>query len=155
MTNRGDRREEVFQSDDNRRLFLETLGQSFEEPVERGCCLRDEEFRRELLAAVDELADSQDTEVESAPVSAGQGPADGAGGADTSSWDPEELDRKHTGDPQKLLVAGRLSRETMRTLTWIADRLHMGAPGHVVHMLHWKGWKAAACENTLLWRPLI
>ena len=58
---RGCQREEVFQSDDNRRLFLETLGQAFEEPVKRGCCLRDEEFRRELLAAVDELADSQDS----------------------------------------------------------------------------------------------
>ena len=29
--NRGDRREDIFQSDNDRRLFLETLGQAFEQ----------------------------------------------------------------------------------------------------------------------------
>jgi hypothetical protein len=36
VKDRGDRREDIFQSDDDRRLFLETLGQAFEQPVERG-----------------------------------------------------------------------------------------------------------------------
>ena len=34
--NRGDGREDIFQSDNARRLFLETLGQAIEKPVERG-----------------------------------------------------------------------------------------------------------------------
>ena len=43
MINRGDRREDIFQSDDDRRLFLETLGQAIEKPVERGWDLGGEE----------------------------------------------------------------------------------------------------------------
>src|ERR1017187_1237883 len=36
VMDRGDRREEIFQSDNARRLLLETLRQAFEQPVERG-----------------------------------------------------------------------------------------------------------------------
>ena len=38
VMDRGDRREDVFQSDNDRRLFLETLGQAFEQPAEQGWC---------------------------------------------------------------------------------------------------------------------
>ena len=38
VMDRGDRREDIFLSDNARRLFLETLGQAFEKPVERGWC---------------------------------------------------------------------------------------------------------------------
>ena len=38
VLNRGDRQEDIFQSNHDRRLFLETLGQVFEKPVERGWC---------------------------------------------------------------------------------------------------------------------
>ena len=47
VLNRGGRREDIFQSDHDRRLFLETLGQAFEEPVERGWCLGGEEVAGE------------------------------------------------------------------------------------------------------------
>ena len=33
--NRGDYRKDMYRSDNDRRLFLETLGQAFEQPVER------------------------------------------------------------------------------------------------------------------------
>jgi hypothetical protein len=58
--NRGDRQEDIFQSEKDQRLFLETLGQAIEKPVERDWCPGGEEFRRELLAAVGELAGPQD-----------------------------------------------------------------------------------------------
>ena len=38
VTNRGGRREELFQSANDRRLFLETLGQACEKRVEWGWC---------------------------------------------------------------------------------------------------------------------
>ena len=38
VMNRGDRRVDIFQSDHDRRLFLETLGQAIEKPVEWGWC---------------------------------------------------------------------------------------------------------------------
>jgi hypothetical protein len=43
VMDRGDRREDIFQSSSERRLFLETLGQAFEKPVERGWDLGGEE----------------------------------------------------------------------------------------------------------------
>jgi hypothetical protein len=54
---------------------------------------------------------------------------------------------------EKVLVAALLRRETTMTLTWIADHLRMGVPGHVAHLLYWQGRKARASENTLFWRP--
>ena len=36
VVNQGDRRKDISKSDSGRRLFLETLGQAFEKPVERG-----------------------------------------------------------------------------------------------------------------------
>ena len=38
VMDRGDRRENIFQCNNARRLFLETLGQAIEKPVERGWC---------------------------------------------------------------------------------------------------------------------
>ena len=43
VMDRGDRRENIFQSDHDRRLFLENLGQAIEKPVERGWDLGGEE----------------------------------------------------------------------------------------------------------------
>ena len=49
-----------------------------------------------------------------------------------------------------MLIAACVRRETTMTLAWIADRLRMGAPGHVAHLLYWQGRKEVACENTLV-----
>ena len=43
VMDRGDRREKLFRSDNDRRLFLETRGQAFEKPVEWDWCLGGEE----------------------------------------------------------------------------------------------------------------
>ena len=116
VMNRSDRWEDIFQSDHDRRLFLETLGQAFEKPVERGWCLGGEEFRRELLEAVDELADSQDAgeEVRQSALAGAERMAQEESAR--LGWDPEELERRRQGDPQKVLIAGRLRRETTITL---------------------------------------
>ena len=47
LMNRGCQREEVFQIDHDRRLFLETLGQACEKPVEPGWDLGGEEVASE------------------------------------------------------------------------------------------------------------
>jgi hypothetical protein len=150
VLNWGDRQEDIFQSDHDLRLFLETLGQAFEQPAERGGCLGGEAYRRELLAAVDELVDSQDAGEEvrrSALASVERIAREELGGLD---WGSEELERRRKGDPHKVLIAARVRRETTMTLAWIADRLRMGAPGHVAHLLYWQGRKEVACENTLV-----
>ena len=103
---------------------------------------------------MDELADLQDAEEEvrqSALASVERIAQEELAGL---GWGSEELERRRKDDPQKVLIAARVRRETTMTLAWIADRLRMGAPGHVAHLLYWQGRKEVACENTLV-GPLI
>lgn len=44
--------------------------------------------------------------------------------------------RRAKGDAVKVSVAKRLRAETSVTVKWIADRLQMGAPGYVNHLLY-------------------
>ena len=51
-------------------------------------------------------------------------------------WSDEELGRRAKGDAQKVSIAVRVRRDTAMTVKWIADRLQMGAPGYVNHLLY-------------------
>ena len=44
-------------------------------------------------------------------------------------------------------MAARLRRETTMTLAWIAQRLHLGAPGHVAYLLYRNNQEAGGSEN--------
>ena len=46
-----------------------------------------------------------------------------------------ELQGQRMGDGRKVRIVARLRREMTMTLAWIAERLHMGAPGHVACLL--------------------
>ena len=50
-------------------------------------------------------------------------------------WGAAELAQRRKGDAQKLKLARRLRRETTMTLSWIAERLNMGAPGSLANLL--------------------
>jgi hypothetical protein len=62
-------------------------------------------------------------------------------------WRAQELPGRRKGDPRQVKVAARLIRETTMTLVWIAERLHMGAPGHVSNLLHRNGREAKTLKN--------
>lgn len=51
-------------------------------------------------------------------------------------WDEGELERRAKGDAHKVALAIRLRTETAVTVRWIAERLRMGAPGYVNHLLY-------------------
>jgi len=51
-------------------------------------------------------------------------------------WAEEELRRRAKGDAGKVAMAARLRAETAVTVKWIAERLQMGAPGYVNHLLY-------------------
>ena len=55
------------------------------------------------------------------------------------NWTELDLAARPKGDPLKLELAIRLSRETTMTVSWIAQRLHMGTRGHLTHLLYWHG----------------
>jgi len=59
-------------------------------------------------------------------------------------WREAELERRAKGDPQKVRMAVRLRAETAVTVKWIAERLRMGTPGYVNHLLYLERQKRTA-----------
>lgn len=51
-------------------------------------------------------------------------------------WQEARWASSPKGPRVKVKVAGRLRQETTVTLAWIAQRLRMGAPGYVNHLLY-------------------
>ncbi len=62
-------------------------------------------------------------------------------------WRVEDLLGRRKGGGRKVKIAARLRRETTMTLAWIAERLHMGAPGHVSCLLYRNAWNADRLAN--------
>jgi len=96
-------------------------------PVRRGWCLGETEFRKELLAQVSKRrgahhygAELQEGEEEKAEQLVREELA-------RRRWKEKELGEKPKTDRQKARIAQRLRRETTMTLAWIAQRLHMGS----------------------------
>ena len=60
-------------------------------------------------------------------------------------WTEATLGLRRKGDAEKLKLAVRLRRETTMTVKWIAERLRMGTPTHLAHLLYWhkRGGKKA------------
>ena len=59
-------------------------------------------------------------------------------------WTSSELEYRKKGDREKLRIAMRLRAETTVTRAWIADRLRMGAPTYLAHLLYWNGKRKAS-----------
>jgi hypothetical protein len=54
-------------------------------------------------------------------------------------WKAAELARRRKGDAQKVQIARRLRQETTMTVSWIADRLNMGATASLANLLRRAG----------------
>jgi hypothetical protein len=115
----------------------------------RGWCLGSEEFRRELLAQVSEMATPKDggEEVRQSALAKAQRIAQEELGA--LGWAAPDLQGRRKSDPQKVRIASRLRRETTMTLEWIADRLCMGAATHVASLLQRRNQEGRNSEETL------
>ena len=50
-------------------------------------------------------------------------------------WEEASLVKRRKGDPEKVKIALRLRRESIMTLKWIAEQLHMGSWTHVSNCL--------------------
>ena len=107
-----------------------------------GWCLGGEGFRQELLAQISEIAGPGHTGEairQSAQAKADRILQEELQALQWSLEELEELSRRSKGDAHKIRIAIRLRRETTMTLAWIAQRLHMGTPGHVSCLLYRKG----------------
>ena len=113
----------------------------------QGWCLGSEEFRPELLAQVSELA-GPEHRGENLRQSAQQ-QAEGIVPEELGKlgWGVQDLAGRPKGDDRKVKIAERLRRETTMTLAWIAERLGLGAPGHVACLLYRKGSNEKQAED--------
>jgi REP element-mobilizing transposase RayT len=99
--------------------------------LRRGWCFGDKAFRKELLGQMaDRVGESHygAERQESGEAKAEQIVAEEL---KRRKWDEAELVKRRKGDPEKVKMALRLRRESIMTLKWIAQRLHMGSWTHV------------------------
>jgi putative transposase len=104
--------------------------------IRRGWALGDEEFREELLQAMeqrsseyiagDEIKASEENKAER--LIKGQ--------LRVLGWTQRDLQQTAKGDKRKIRIAKLLREQTTMTLKWIAERLHMGVWTHLGNRLY-------------------
>ena len=104
--------------------------------VRRGWCLGTEAFRKELLGQMKERLGAEHYGAERQETVAAH--AEGLVRAELKRrhWTEADWAHRPKGDARKVALAVRLRAETTVTVRWIAERLHMGAPGYVHHLLY-------------------
>ena len=105
----------------------------------RGWCLGSEAFREELLAHMGERAGAENYGQEIRESAQQKAQRIIREELKKLGWRHSDLPRQRKGDPKKLKMALRLRRETTMTLSWIAQRLHMGTKTHLSHLIYWHG----------------
>jgi hypothetical protein len=110
--------------------------------IRRGWCLGEETFGKELLAQMSERmgaehgAERAETDVEQ---------AEGIIAAELKrrGWTEATLRERPKGDMTKVKLAVRLRAQTVQTVGWVAQRLHMGSRAYAHHLL----WRARRNER--------
>jgi putative transposase len=100
-------------------------------------CHGSEQYRLELLAQVNELASSKHAGLEIDQAADAKAERILEEELKRLGWGALELGGHSKGHPHKVRIATRLRQETTMKMQWIADRLQMGAPTHVAHLLYW------------------
>jgi len=104
--------------------------------LRRGWCLGDKAFRKELLGQMKERMGAEHYGTERQETMAEHAEGIVTEELKRRRWGEEELPRRAKGDAGKVVVAVRLRAETAVTVKWIAERLQMGTPGYVNHLLY-------------------
>ena len=104
--------------------------------VERGWCLGDEDFRRELLEQVSKPP--SDSLFGEAVHDAMEDRAERlvATSLRRLRWTEQTLAQRRKGDPAKVKLAHDVRSKTTMPLHWIAQRLKMGSRGYLTWLLH-------------------
>jgi hypothetical protein len=103
-----------------------------------------ESFRQELLGQMKERLGAEHYGVERPETMEEQAEGVVAQELKRGRWAEEELARRAKGDAKKVAIAARLRAETAVPVKWIAERLRMGAPGYVNHLLY--RWRKAEAD---------
>lgn len=122
------------------RLLERRRGEETEEefePIRRGWCFGDDEYRKELLELVEAKAGANHYGEELRESAEAKAERLLAAELKRLGWSSADLKKKRKGDPEKVALAARLREETTVTLAWLAERLHMGTRSHLTHLLYW------------------
>ena len=104
--------------------------------LRRGWCLGTESFRKELLGQMKEQIGAEHYGAERDETAQAQAEGIVREELKRQRWREEDLGRRTKGDVGKVALAARLREETVMTVKWIAERLQMGAPGYLNHLLY-------------------
>jgi putative transposase len=104
--------------------------------LRRGWCFGADSFRKELLGQMKERMGAEHYGPERQETVEAHAEGIVAEELDRRRWGAQELARRAKGDAQKVAMAVRLRAETAVTVKWIAERLQMGSPGYLNHLLY-------------------
>jgi len=104
--------------------------------VRRGWCLGPDSFREEMLGQMKERVGAEHYGAERQETAEAEAEGIVREELKRRRWREEDLGRRAKGDAVKVALAARLRAETVMTVKWIAERLQMGAPGYVNHLLY-------------------
>ena len=107
--------------------------------LKRGWYLGDEEFRQELLSQMKGKRGTEHFGEEVRESEAAQAERVVKSELKRLGWREGELGKRRKGDPETVRLARFLRENTTMTLSKIAERLQMGAAGHLSHLLYWEG----------------
>ena len=145
VMNRGDRWEPIFRDDEDRQRFLDTLAQACGKTGWKvhAICLMPNHFHLvvetphgNLVARMNEPIGTEHYGEERQETVEAHAEGIVAEELKRRGWSDEELGRRAKGDVQKVSIAVRVRGETAMTVKWIVDRLRMGAPGYLNHLLY-------------------
>jgi len=122
------------------------LGDEFK-AVRRGWCLGEDAFRKELLALMSNQIGAEHYGPERAETDTEKAERIIQAELKRRRWKEQELAARPKGDPGKVKVALRLRAETVQTVEWIANRLHMGSRAYAHHLL-WRAGQGDGPGNT-------
>jgi REP element-mobilizing transposase RayT len=123
------RRQFARQTEERRRLAKARDWQ----PIQRGWCLGDKEFKQELLEQMEGRVGPHHTLPERQESEEARAERWVQEQLQRLGWKEKELKIRKKGDQQKVLMARRLREETPMTWHWIAQRLWMGSGGSVAN----------------------
>ena len=116
--------------------------------LRRGWCLGDEAFRKELLGQMQERLGAEHYGEERQETAEARAEGMVLAELKRRRWTEAELGRRAKGDAGKVAMAARLRAESAVTVRWIAERLRMGAPGYVNHLLYrWRKARKGGYDN--------
>ena len=97
------------------------------QPIRRGWCLGGEAFREELLGKLSERRGVEHYGAERAESDVAKAERIVREELRRRKWTQRELKRRAKGDAGKVQIARQLRAETVMTVAWIAERLHLGS----------------------------